>query len=220
MNYQHYYINGNPVPLPIGKVVCVGRNYLEHIHELNQPVPEQPLLFMKPSTALVALTQPLQLPRHGQCCHHELEIAVLIESILQQATPEQCQHSIIGYALALDLTLRDVQDRLKAKGHPWELAKSFDKACPISPFIPTDQISDPSLMEFKLTVNGRLRQHGKTQQMMTTIPLLLAYISNYFTLLPGDIVLTGTPAGVGELQSHDNLLLELDNRYQFSTMVS
>lgn len=219
MLYQHTYIDNTFLPYPTGKVVCVGRNYVEHIRELNNPLPDQPLLFIKPSTALVALTQPLRLPKHGQRCHHELELAVLLGATLCQATVAEVEENIVGYALALDLTLRDIQEELKAKGHPWELAKAFDNACPISPFVPARQIAEPHNLELKLTVNGTVRQHGNTQQMMMKIPELLVYISSYFTLLAGDVVLTGTPAGVGELHSKDSLQLELDRRYQFTTMV-
>jgi 2-keto-4-pentenoate hydratase/2-oxohepta-3-ene-1,7-dioic acid hydratase in catechol pathway len=138
---------------------------------------------------------------------------------------EDCLKAIIGYGLALDLTLRDVQEELKKKGHPWEIAKGFDNACPISPFLPMtylDPLRNLELLhnlELKLTVNNQVRQHGNTQQMLVKVPELLAYMSQFFTLLAGDVVLTGTPAGVGELHKGDKLWLELESRHQFATVV-
>ncbi|ALG67757.1 fumarylacetoacetate hydrolase family protein [Beggiatoa leptomitoformis] len=219
-HYQHLFLDGSSVNLPVGKVVCIGRNYAEHAKELNNPIPSKPLLFIKPNTALADLRNPLEIPSYSKICHHELEFALLIGKPLKKANVSDVAAAIIGYALALDLTLRDLQDELKVKGHPWEMAKAFDNACPISPFIPVEQIQDPQNVDIRLTVNGQLRQEGNTRQMITKINELLAYISTYFTLLPGDVVLTGTPAGVGELKSGDQLLLELENDYSFVTTVA
>ncbi|EIJ42118.1 2-keto-4-pentenoate hydratase/2-oxohepta-3-ene-1,7-dioic acid hydratase [Beggiatoa alba B18LD] len=219
-HYQHLYLDGSSVNLPFGKVVCIGRNYAEHAKELNNPIPSKPLLFIKPNTALADLRKPLEIPTYGKICHHELEFALLIGKPLKKTSVEEVPNAILGYALALDLTLRDIQDELKVKGHPWEMAKAFDNACPISPFIPAEQIPDPQHIDIRLTVNGQLRQEGNTQQMINKINELVAYISNYFTLLPGDVVLTGTPSGVGELKSGDQLLLELGNDYSFVTTVA
>lgn len=216
---SHYFdLQGQALDLPVGKVVCVGRNYADHAVELNNPVPSAPLLFMKPSTALCALTEPLQLPQHGQNCQHEVEIAVVLATTVSNATPEAALIAVHSYALGLDLTLRDVQTRLKQQGQPWELAKAFDGSCPISPLIPAHRISDPQQLTLSLSVNGERRQHGQSAQMLFPIADLLAYISQFFTLLRGDVVLTGTPAGVGRLQAGDALKLELviaTERFEF-----
>ncbi|MEE4378893.1 MAG: fumarylacetoacetate hydrolase family protein [Candidatus Competibacteraceae bacterium] len=213
--YRHRDLDNQDIALPVGKVVCVGRNYLDHIQELRNAVPETPVLFMKPATALVSLDAPLQLPTGQGRCHHELELAVLIGERLQWADAHTAPSAIVGYALALDLTLRDLQDELKSKGLPWERAKAFDSACPISGFISPEQVPDPQNIELTLQVNGSIRQQGNTGQMMLGIFELLAHISESFTLLPGDVVLTGTPAGVGELNAGDRLEMSLgDNKFQ------
>ncbi|MEI2770443.1 MAG: fumarylacetoacetate hydrolase family protein [Candidatus Competibacter sp.] len=209
MTYQHHNLDGSPLDLPVGKVVCIGRNYLEHIRELNNVTPETPILFMKPSTSLVALDEPIHLPVGRGECHHEVELAVLVGRELQNADAETSRQAVAGYGIALDLTLRDLQNELKKKGHPWETAKAFDGSCPLSPFLAPEALPDPQATDLALQINGQLRQRGNTQQMMVSLFELMAYISTHFTLQPGDVVLTGTPAGVGPLQSGDILMLSL-----------
>lgn len=209
MTYQHHNLDGSPLDLPVGKVVCIGRNYLEHIRELNNVTPETPILFMKPSTSLVALDEPIHLPAGRGECHHEVELAVLVGRELQNADAETSRQAVAGYGIALDLTLRDLQNELKKKGHPWETAKAFDGSCPLSPFLAPEALPDPQATDLALQINGQLRQRGNTQQMMVSLFELMAYISTHFTLQPGDVVLTGTPAGVGPLQSGDILMLSL-----------
>lgn len=209
MAYQHRYLDGSPLDLPVGKVVCIGRNYLEHIRELNNAVPETPILFMKPATSLLDLDEPIRLPVGRGECHHEVELAVLIGQELRNADLETARPAVAGYGIALDLTLRDLQNELKKKGHPWEVAKAFDGSCPLSPFLKPEALADPQATDLALRVNGELRQQGNTRQMMIGIFELLAYISTHFTLQPGDVVLTGTPAGVGPLQPGDRLILNL-----------
>lgn len=209
MAYRHRYLDGDPLDLPVGKVVCIGRNYLEHIRELNNAVPETPILFMKPATSLTGLDEPIRLPTHRGSCHHEVELAVLVGRELRNANPESARQAVVGYGVALDLTLRDLQNELKKKGHPWETAKAFDGSCPLSPFLKPEALPDPQATDLALRVNGELRQQGNTRQMMVGILELMAYISTHFSLQPGDVVLTGTPAGVGPLQAGDELLLSL-----------
>lgn len=212
MAYQHRYLDGSPLDLPVGKVVCIGRNYLEHIRELHNAVPETPILFMKPSTSLAALDEPIRLPSRRGECHHEVELAVLIGRELRNADTETARQAVAGYGIALDLTLRDLQNDLKKKGHPWETAKAFDGSCPLSPFLKPEALPEPQATDLALRVNGEIRQQGNTGQMMVGIFELMAHISTHFTLQPGDVVLTGTPAGVGPLQSGDELILGLAGR--------
>lgn len=219
MTYKHQYISGQHLDYPTGKAVCIGRNYMAHIKELNNTVPSEPLLFMKPSTSFTPLSEGIQLPKHGKECHHELEVAVLIGEDLKNADKESALKSIVGYGLALDLTLRDVQTVLKEKGQPWELAKGFDGACPLSPFIDSREIIDPNNLQLSLHVNDQLRQQGNTQQMLLPIVDLLVHISQYFTLQAGDVVLTGTPEGVGLLQTGDKLTLNFDEQHTFTSYV-
>jgi len=202
VNYRHKALDGIDIELPVGKVVCVGRNYLEHIKELNNDVPKAPLLFMKPQTAL---TSEANLHYQTRDLHYETEVALLIGKAMTNVVAADVWSHIWGYGLALDLTKRELQSQLKEKGHPWELAKAFDDSCPISPFI---KLSGPLQdLEFSLSINGQKRQQGNTNHMMMPIPQLLEYMTKHFSLLPGDVVLTGTPQGVGQLQNGDQLAL-------------
>lgn len=207
--YQHTDHLGKPIELPIGKLVCVGRNYMQHIKELNNPVPSQPILFMKPVEALVNLEPTIAIPRNKGECHNELELAVLIKQPLKQASLQQAKEAIWGIGLGLDLTLRDIQSQLKAKGHPWERAKAFDGSCPMSCFVPILQFSDLTDINFNLIVNSELRQAGQSADMIVSILNLLVHISEQFSLSPGDIVMTGTPKGVAALNVGDQLRVEL-----------
>ncbi len=204
---------------PLGKIVCVGRNYAEHAAELNNPVPAEPLLFIKPATAAVPLNQPLQLPAGKGAVHYETELALLIGTPASQLSPEQALKSVSGVGLALDLTLRDLQSQLKAKGHPWEKAKAWDASCPLSTFVQAAAIETWEHLEFSLRINGQEKQRGRAEQMLTPFAELVSYISQHFTLLPGDVVLTGTPAGVGPLTAQDRLELELQGHLLVSTRV-
>ncbi len=217
--FEYKFVDDQKLTFPHGKVVCVGRNYLEHIQELNNVVPDEPVLFIKPFTSLVNLENPIKLPKHGNSCHHEIEIAVLIGEKIYETSMSEVEKAILGYALGLDLTLRDVQSGLKSKGLPWELAKAFDGSCPVSPFIRKEEVSDLQEISFSLKVNGETRQQGYTKMMMRGIVELVSIITKYFTLLPGDIVLTGTPTGVKELKPQDKLILNFNNQYKFYTSV-
>jgi 2-keto-4-pentenoate hydratase/2-oxohepta-3-ene-1,7-dioic acid hydratase in catechol pathway len=220
MNYKHVYLDGNDCKLPVGKVVCVARNYVAHIKELNNPVPTEPIFFIKPATALQSLDEDIIIPGYSQSCHHETELAILFKSRLSKVNPDEIENAIAGYGIGLDLTLRDVQQKLKEKGHPWEKAKAFDGSCPLSPFIPKEEISNPQDVQLKLSVNGEVRQNESTRLMINGILNLIAVSSQYFTYLPGDILLTGTPAGVDQLRSGDRLELELAGKYKFQTGVA
>lgn len=194
---------------PLGKIVCVGRNYAEHAAELNNPIPTQPLLFIKPATSAVHIKQPLQLPQGQGDVHYETEIALLIGKPLCKVDDTTALAGVVGVGLALDLTLRDLQSELKKQGHPWERAKAWDGACPLTTFVPADRVTDWSALELVMRLNGTEKQRGKASQMLTPIATLISHISQIFTLLPGDVVITGTPAGVGRLTSGDQLELEL-----------
>lgn len=220
MVYQHQFSDETLFDYPLGKVVCVGRNYAEHAKELNNPIPASPILFIKPATAVTPFAESIALPQNQGSCHYETELAILIGNKLTNATTEQAEDAIAGYGLALDLTLRDVQSQLKEKGHPWELAKSFDGSCPLSPFVRPEALNTSSDIEFQLSIDGVLRQHGKTSDMITAITPLIVYISKHFTLMPGDVVLTGTPAGVGPLVSGLKLQANIGSVLQVETTVN
>ena len=215
--YQHISEEGIAIGLPLGKIVCVGRNYADHARELNNPVPEAPLLFMKPATSAVSMAAPLALPEGRGECHHEVELALLIGSRLSSASRAEAAQAIWGYGVGLDLTLRQLQSALKSKGHPWERAKAFDGACPLSPFRRGTLAWDDVLV--RLTVNGGVRQEGSSADMLFPVLDLLSRISETFTLEPGDVVLTGTPAGVGPLEVGDKLRCELVGHVMCETEV-
>jgi 2-keto-4-pentenoate hydratase/2-oxohepta-3-ene-1,7-dioic acid hydratase in catechol pathway len=217
--YKHIDSDGKTIDLPVGKVVCVGRNYLQHIKELDNDVPSEPLLFIKPSTALSALNRPVVIPKNLSSCHNELEVAILINSRLCQSSIKEAEAAIWGIGLGLDLTLRDVQSALKKQGYPWERAKAFDHSCPMSQFVENDKMGPLSSIDFSLKVNDEVRQQGNSQEMLFPILKLLVNISNTFTLLPGDIVMTGTPKGVAALLVDDQLTIELNGHFSIRTRV-
>ena len=193
--------------------------------EINTPVDQDgyqhrwidgaPILFMKPATSLVSLHEPLELPKGQGEVHHEVEMVVLIGKRLHKETDlDNVRFSIAGYGVGLDLTLRDVQNTLKEKGHPWERAKAFDGAAPVSGFIDARGISVKQKLNVTLEINDEVRQHGHTGQMLFPTFELLSEISQTFTLEPGDVVFTGTPAGVGPLNSGDKFTARLGNIIQ------
>ncbi|WP_110685875.1 fumarylacetoacetate hydrolase family protein [Salinicola aestuarinus] len=203
------FTDGRETGLPLGKILCVGRNYAEHARELNNPVPTSPILFIKPSTSAVALEDPIESQFTYGEVHFETELALLIGERMSQVSAEASVSGIAGVGLALDLTLRDVQSALKEKGHPWERAKSFDGACPLSRFVPVPKDVDWRALGFQLDIDGQRQQTGDTGDMLFDIPALLEEMTRTFTLEPGDVVLTGTPAGVGALPRNAELSLSL-----------
>ena len=218
MNFQLRFTHGDIYEHTLGKIVCVGRNYAAHAKELNNPVPKDPILFIKPESSAVKLSEPIRLPKY-EACHYEAELAILIGARLTCADEAEVDAGIVGVGLALDLTLRALQAKLKEKGHPWEVAKSFDAACPMSDFVPRHELSDLDQLQFTLTINDKLRQRGLASEMITPIVPLIAFISQHFTLKPGDVVLTGTPEGVGQLFAGDQLSLVLGEQFNVQTVV-
>ena len=220
MSYQHQYIDGTPIHFPMGKVVCVGRNYAEHAKELNNPVPTEPLLFIKPGSCVAPLDGSFAIPQDRGSVHYEAEIAVLIgKPLSRQPSAEEVLDAISGFAPALDLTLRDVQAKLKEKGLPWELAKSFDGAFVLAPFVTGDTFVDLTDIGIRLSINGEVRQDGNSRDMLNPILPLIQHIAGHFSLQPGDVISTGTPVGVGPLLSGDNLVIELASQKGFASSV-
>lgn len=204
---------------PVGKIVCVGRNYAAHAAELNNPVPDTPVLFIKPADAACDLQAPLSIPLSQGDVHHELEVAVLIGKRLQKASEAEVSGALAGVGLGLDLTLRDVQSVLKEKGLPWERAKAFDGSCPLSPFVSAARVSDWQNLNFSLHRNGAQQQSGNSTDMLNPVLSLIAHMSQCFTLNPGDVVMTGTPPGVGPLNVGDSLELALEDWVAVKTEV-
>lgn len=199
------HITDRPEPVAVGKIICVGRNYAEHARELGNKVPDTPILFMKPSSCIVPDGGEVIIPTYSRDCHHEVELAVLIGKAGRNIGVEEALAHVAGYAVAIDLTLRDVQSELKSKGHPWEMAKAFDTSCPLSDFVPVEAVPAPQNLHMTLAVNGHLRQDGRTADMLRSVAEIIAVMSEYFSLEAGDILLTGTPAGVGPVCSGELL---------------
>ena len=205
--------------IPVGKIVCIGRNYAEHIKELGNQTPDKQVIFIKPASSLVSSGGTVVIPGYSDDCHHEIELAVLIGKTAKDVTVEAALDYVSGYAVALDLTLRDVQGVQKTKGLPWEIAKAFDTSCPLSDFAPVSQVDDPQDLQLKLTVSGEVRQNGNTRDMIRSIAELIAATSAYFTLEEGDVLLTGTPSGVGRIVSGDRLEASIEQVGMLSVSV-
>lgn len=188
-----------------GKVLCVGRNYEEHAKELGNEVPEFPIFFMKPTSNLAWSGAEIEVPPYSDNMHYETELVLLIGKDLKNATVEEAEEAIIGYATGLDMTLRDQQDLLKGKGHPWEKAKCFDNAAILSEFILKEDLNLTLDKKIILHVNGELRQNGPLQDMIFKPAPIVAELSKMMTIEKGDLVFTGTPAGVGRVTSGDVL---------------
>ena len=181
-------------PVLPSKAVCVGKNYAAHAAEFGGEVPEEPLLFLKPSTAVLGPGDPIQLLPISHRVDYEGELAILIGRLTRRVEPEQAARSILGYTCANDVTLRDIQ----GQDEQWTRAKGFDGSCPLGPWIETDL--DPSEVLLETRVNGETRQSARTSEMVFGPIALICYIATFMTLLPGDVVLTGTPEGVGRLE--------------------
>ena len=199
------HVIGLTEPLEIKKIFCIGRNYADHAKEMNAAIPEAPIFFLKPSTAIIGEGEAIRIPSISRDLHHEVEMTVLMGRGGKNILKGNALNHVAGYGIGLDMTLRDVQSDAKKKGLPWTLAKGFDTSAPISHFVPADEISDPHTLEVKLDVNGATRQHSSTSNFIFKIDELIAYISQFFTFERGDIIFTGTPEGVAAAASGDRL---------------
>ncbi|NBB99693.1 MAG: isomerase/hydrolase [Bacteroidetes bacterium] len=189
-----------------GKLLCIGRNYAKHAAEMKSDVPDTPMVFLKPATALVRSGGTVEIPPQSQEVHHELELVAVIATGGRHIARAQALNHVGGYALGLDMTARDVQQQAKDRRHPWSVAKGFDTFAPLGALVPADEITDVQQLNLSLTVNGEMRQHGTTADMIFPVADLVAYCSTVFTLEPGDLLYTGTPEGVGPVQAGDTLV--------------
>lgn len=194
------------------KIIAVGRNYAEHIKELNNEQPDDPVIFMKPETAIPLKNEPFFYPEFSTDVHHEVEILVKINRVGKNIEEQFAHKYYDEIGVGIDFTARDVQSKLKAKGLPWELAKGFNGSAPISGFVPKTDFADLQNINFHLAVNGETRQQGNTSLMLFKIDYLIAFVSRYFLLQQGDILFTGTPKGVGPVQIGDRLTAYIEDR--------
>jgi 2-keto-4-pentenoate hydratase/2-oxohepta-3-ene-1,7-dioic acid hydratase in catechol pathway len=191
-------------PVLPSKIIAIGRNYAEHAEELGHAVPEDPIVFLKPSTAIIGTGDAIQYPPQSREVHHEAELAVVIGRLCRDVPPDRVPEVVLGYTAANDVTARDLQ---RTDGQ-WGRAKGFDTFCPLGPWLETDL--DPGDLALTCTVNGDLRQAGRTAQMIRDVADLVVYVSSVMTLLPGDVLLTGTPAGVGPIAVGDEVAVTIE----------
>jgi len=203
-------MRGTGEPVPVGKILAVGRNYADHIVEMGNPPSSPPVVFLKPPSSLVPDGGEIHLPEGAGEVHHEVELVIVIGRSGRHIETDSALDHVMGYAVGLDMTLREVQAAAKKGGEPWSLAKGFDGAAPVSPVTPREKVGDGSGLEISLKVNDNIRQHGSTSQMLRSVADLVAFCSRWITLEPGDLIFTGTPAGVGPVRPGDVLEAELE----------
>lgn len=201
------------------KIICIGRNYADHITELNNERPSEPVIFLKPETAVVLKKFPFVIPEFSQDVHHEVEVLIKINKVGKYIEPKFAHKYYDEIGLGIDFTARDVQSRLKEKGLPWEKAKAFDGSAIISDFLPKKDFSSMENINFELTNNGQIVQSGNTNLMLWKIDEIIAYVSQYFTLKKGDIIFTGTPKGVAAVKEGDVLEGFLEGKSMFKVKV-
>lgn len=193
------------------KIIAIGRNYAEHAKELNNAVPSVPVIFMKPDTALLKDNKPFYLPDFSEDVQHELELVLKISKEGKNISEKFAANYYEEIGLGIDFTARDIQNRHKEKGLPWELAKAFDNSAPVSAFVPKTQFADVYQLNIRLDVNGQTRQQGCTADLLFSFEKLISYVSGYITLKKGDLIFTGTPAGVAKVAIGDRLEGYLEN---------
>lgn len=200
------------------KIICIGRNYVEHIKELNNAIPDEPVIFIKPDNALLRNNAPFFIPEFSKDVHYEVELVVKISKIGKCIPLQFASDYYQEISLGIDFTARDVQSKLKEKGLPWEKAKGFDHSAVIGPFFPKVQFNLQDL-NFRLDKNGQTVQQGNTLQMIHNIDQIISHVSEYFTLKIGDYIFTGTPAGVGPVAPEDHLVGYIENNQVFDFKV-
>ena len=201
------------------KLICIGRNYTEHIEELQNEKPTDPVVFLKPDTAILLKKQPFFIPDFSDDVHYEVEVLVKINRVGKYIDKKFAHKYYNDIGLGIDFTARDLQSKLKEKGLPWEKAKSFDGAAVVGKWMDKSELADIDNIEFSLKKNDKIVQNGNTSHMLWKIDELIEYVSKYFTLKIGDIIFTGTPAGVGKVVANDKLKGFLEDKEMFSITV-
>jgi 2-keto-4-pentenoate hydratase/2-oxohepta-3-ene-1,7-dioic acid hydratase in catechol pathway len=201
------------------KIICIGRNYAKHIEELENEKPENPVIFLKPDSAILPKNQPFFIPPFSNNIHFEVEILVKINKVGKFIQEKFANKYYDEIGLGIDFTARDIQDACKDKGLPWEKAKAFDGSALISEFVPKENFDDLTNLDFTLHKNGVLVQEGNTKAMLWKIDELISYVSQFFTLKKGDILFTGTPAGVGKVAENDVLTGAIQGKEFFSVKI-
>jgi len=198
-------------PIPVQKVICLGQNYAEHAKELKFDVPDSPVFFLKPASAIIHQGEQIIIPAISHDVHHEVELTVLIGKTGKDIPRESALQYVAGYGIGLDITLRDIQFEAKKKGLPWSLAKGFDTAAPLSEFIEPVITGDPMSLSIQLKINGIIRQSSSTGKLIFPVDTIISYISQFMTFERGDVIYTGTPEGVSRIDHGDKLEAVLQN---------
>jgi acylpyruvate hydrolase len=193
------------------KIICIGRNYVDHAKELKNEVPTKPVFFMKPDSALVIENRPFFYPDFSNDVHYELEVVIKIDRLGRSIEEKFASRYFSEIALGVDFTARDLQSEQKKKGLPWEIAKGFDYSAPVSKFVPVTKFKDIHNLSFRLDLNGSTVQNGNTSLMIFSYEKIIAYVSRFMTLKTGDLIYTGTPAGVGPVAVNDRLEAYLED---------
>jgi len=204
--HHEFLKTGRNLILEPMKIICIGRNYAAHIEELKNEKPGQPVVFLKPDTALVKGESPFYYPDFSTNIHHEIELVLKISKEGKYIQPQFAHRYFEEIGLGIDFTARDLQDQCKAKGLPWEIAKAFNGSAPIGDFKSVSEFSDLKNIDFHLEINGEVKQKGNTSLMLFDFATIISYVSQFFTLKKGDLIYTGTPAGVGPVQTGDQLI--------------
>ena len=189
----------------IGKIICLARTYREHAKEMKTTVTEDPLLFLKPDTSVIFNHGTILIPSKSHCLHHEVELGVVIEKNGKHILQETAMEYVLGYLIGLDITARDLQSEAKKKGWPWAIAKGFDTFAPLSDAVLKERVPNPKNLDLELKIKGAIKQKANTNQMIYSVERIISFISEIMTLERGDLILTGTPDGVGEIKEGDVL---------------
>lgn len=195
--------------LQAGSLYCIGRNYAEHAKELQNAIPEEPMVFLKPRSSLVMGGGEVRLPARSKDVHHEVELVLVIDRVTREVSVENALESVGFVCVGIDFTARDIQSKAKSKGHPWSVAKGFDTFAPVSSCIPVAMAGDLQNLTLELTVNSQVRQSGCTCDMLFDCATLISHLSGIFTLHPGDLLFTGTPEGVSAVHAGDTVRADL-----------
>lgn len=201
------------------KIICIGRNYVEHIKELQNAIPGEPVFFMKPDTALLPAEKAFYIPDFSQDIHHEIELVLKICKEGKNIAQEFAHRYYDQITVGIDYTARDIQQHQREKGLPWEPAKAFDGSAPVGQFIPLTELKDPKDIRFTLKINGELRQSGNSNLMLYTFDQIISYVSKFITLRKGDLIYTGTPSGVSAVKAGDVLEGYLEEKLLLKTEV-
>jgi len=201
------------------KIICIGLNYKKHAMEMGRPVPEEPVIFLKPDSSILKNNKPFFLPGFSALMQYEIEIVLKISKLGKGISAKYAHRYFDEMTVGIDITARDLQNRLSAAGMPWEISKCFDGAAPIGRFIPAGRINDPGNIDFRLEINGKVVQKSNTSDMIFGFNEIIAYVSKFFTLKTGDLIFTGTPSGVGPLKKNDNLVAYLEDEPLLDFMI-